>query len=99
VRGSLPDELTAYLDGEGRADLGRDLRVLRDGAATYGFACAVRAMRECLGATGGIDRPTVDLAAARISSGDARVDYDEDVDLGVYDRALRLVEGGDGNAA
>lgn len=46
-----------------------------------------------------IDRASVALSAARAVSGDERVEYDEEVDLGVYDRALRLLEGGGGRAA
>ena len=39
------------------------------------------------------------LSAARAAAGDERVEYDEEVDLGVYDGALRLLEGGDRRAA
>jgi hypothetical protein len=99
VRRSLPGELAAYLDGEDAADLGRDLRILRDEAGAHGFASAVGAMVESLSATGCVDAATVGLSAARIASGEARCEYDEDVDLGAYDRAFRLVEGGDGDAA
>ena len=57
------------------------------------------AMVEALSATGCVDAATVGLSAARIASGEARCEYDEGVDLGAYDRAFRLVEGGDGDAA
>ena len=99
VRQSLPEALVAYLDGEPAADLGRDLRVLRDEAEAHGFSCAVRAMCGSIEATGAVDAATVGLAAARMASGDERVTYDEGVDLGVYDRAFRLVEGGGHDAA
>jgi len=99
VRRSLPGELASYLDGEDAAGLGRDLRILRDAAGAHGFASAVEAMVESLSATGCVDSATVALSAARIASGGARCEYDEDVDLGAYDRAFRLVEGGDGDAA
>ena len=56
-------------------------------------------MVESLSATGCVDAATVGLSAARIASGEARCEYDEDVDLGAYDRAFRLGEGGDGDAA
>lgn len=56
-------------------------------------------MSRSLAATGGVDRASVALSAARAASGDERVGYDEAVDLGVYDRALRLLEGGGRHAA
>lgn len=99
VRKSLPDALVAYLDGEPAADLGRDLRVLRDEAEAHGFSSAVRSMCYSVEATGAVDAATVGVAAARIASGNERIDYEEDVDLGAYDQAFRLVEGGGSDAA
>lgn len=55
-------------------------------------------MLRAVRATGSIDRATVAVSAARAQAGDERVEYDELVDLGVYDRALRVLEGGEGNA-
>lgn len=99
VRASLPAELVAFLDSEAPADLAADLRVLRDESAERGWGAAVEGMSRSLAATGGVDRASVALSAARAASGDERVEYDEEVDLGVYDRALRLLEGGGGRAA
>lgn len=99
VRKSLPSELAAYLDGEDTPDLGRDLRILRDEACAHGFASAVEAMVASIAATGGIDSASVGLCAARIASGNSCTEYDEDVDLGAYDRAFTLLEGGTGDAA
>lgn len=99
VRASLPAELVAFLDSEAPADLAADLRVLRDESAGRGWGAAVEGMSRSLAATGGVDRASVALSAARAASGDERVEYDEEVDLGVYDRALRLLEGGGGHAA
>ena len=48
-----------------------------------------------LAATGGVDRASV----ARPASGDERVEYNEQVDLGVCDRALGLPEGGGDHVA
>lgn len=87
VRASLP------------AGLAADLRVLRDESAGRGWGAAVEGMSRSLAATGGVDRASVALSAARAASGDERVEYDEEVDLGVYDRAPRLLEGGGGHAA
>lgn len=99
VRKSLPQELVDYLDVQPAADLGRDLRILRDEAHLVGWAAAIEGMLRSLDATGGLDAATVSLAAARAASGDQRVDYDEAVDLSSYDCAFRLLEGGDGDAA
>ena len=68
-------------------------------AASLKLAETVEGMSRSLASTGGVDRASVALSAARAASGDERVEYDEEVDLGVYDRALRLLEGGGGHAA
>ena len=60
---------------------------------------AAEGMSRSLAATGGVDRASAALSAARAASGDERVEYDEEVDLGVCDRAPRLLEGGGGHAA
>lgn len=99
VRASLPAELVAFLDSEAPADLAADLRALRDESAERGWGAAVEGMSRSPAATGGVDRASVALSAAGAASGDERVEYDEEVDLGVYDRALRLLEGGGGRAA
>ena len=98
VRGSLPASLVAFLDAAEPADLAADLRVLRDAAAERGFAAAVEGMERALEATGGVDAASVGLAAAVAASGGRRTEYDEPVDLSVYDGALRLVEGGAADA-
>lgn len=98
VRLSLPDELVSFLDGEPRGRLQADLRVLRDESSERGWKAAVEGMLRSLRATGSIDRASVAVSAARAQSGDARTEYDEEVDLGVYDRALRILEGGAGDA-
>lgn len=99
VRASLPEELVAFLDGEPADSLKADLRVLRDESAERGWEAAVEGMSRSLAATGGLDRATVALSAARAAAGDERVEYDEKVDLDVYDGALRLLEGGGRHAA
>lgn len=99
VRASLPAELVSFLDSERPAGLAADLRVLRDESAERGWAAAVEGMSRSLAATGGLDRASVALSAARAAAGDERVEYDDEVDLGVYDGALRLLEGGDRRAA
>ncbi|ERL09235.1 hypothetical protein HMPREF1316_2693, partial [Olsenella profusa F0195] len=94
VRSSLPEDLVAFLDSEQPKGLAADLRVLRDESAQRGWCAAVEGMARSLRLTGGVDRASVALSAARAAAGDARVGYDEAVDLGVYDDALRMLEGG-----
>lgn len=88
VRSSLPGELVAFLDSEEPPRLAADLRVLRDEGARRGWGPAVEGMSRSLAATGGLDAASVALCAARAASGDARVEYDDAVDLAAYDRAL-----------
>ena len=99
VRDALPDELVAYLDAEDPAGLSADLRVLRDAAERSGFGAAVEGMARSLAATGSLGAANVELSAAVAASGDEAVTYDEPVDLGVYDEAWRVLEGGDHDAA
>ena len=99
VRASLPAELVSFLDARAPADLAADLRVLRDEGAGRSWPTVVGGMSRSLAATGGVDRASVALSAARAAAGDERVEYDEEVGLGVYDGALRLFEGGDRRAA
>lgn len=94
VRRSLPGELVAFLDSGPPADLGADLRALRDVSARRGWAAAVEGAVRSLGATGGVDPATLGLSAARAASGDAAVEYDEPVDLAGYDRAFEMLGGG-----
>ena len=94
VRRSLPGELVAFLDSEPPADLGADLRALRDASARLGWAAAVEGAARSLEATGGLDASSLELSAARAAAGDAGVAYDEPVDLAGYDRAFGLLEGG-----
>ena len=94
IRASPPAELVAFPDSEGAPDLARDLRVLRDESAERGWAAAVEGMSRSLAATGGVDRASVALSAARAAAGDARTEYEDDVDLTVYDGAFGLAEGG-----
>lgn len=98
VRRSLPGDLVAFLDSEAPADLGADLRALRDVSARRGWAATVEGALRSLGATGGVDAATLELAAARAAAGDASVEYDEPVDLAGYDRAFELLEGGAASA-
>ena len=98
VRGSLPEGLVAFLDPGAPADLGADLRALRDAGARRGWSATVEGARRSPGATGGVDAATLELAAARAAAGDASVEYDEPVDLAGHDRAFELLEGGAASA-
>ena len=99
VRGSLPDELVAFLDAEDAAGLSADLRVLRDVAERSGFGAAVEGMVRSLGATGSLSAANVELSAAVAASGDEAVTYDDPVDLSAYDEAWQVLEGGGHDAA
>ena len=96
VRSAIPDDLRDYMDTLDKPALRDNLRTMRDACAEYGWTATVEAMCTALGATGRIDKPSVEVAAARSLSGS--VDYDEKVDLSVYDRALGLGKAvGDGD--
>ena len=56
-------------------------------------------MSRSLASTGGVDRASVALSAARAASGDERVEYDEEVDLGACDGAPGPPGGGGRHAA
>lgn len=96
---SLPAELASFLDAEAPGDLAADLRVLRDESAERGWPAVVEGMSRSLAATGGVDRASVALSAAKAAAGDGRVEYDEEVDLGACGRTPGLLEGGDRHAA
>jgi hypothetical protein len=98
VRASLPAELVSFLDSEPPAGLAADLRVLRDESAERGWAAAVEGMSRSR-ATGSSTARASRCRPPGPQAGDERVEYDEEVDLGVYDGALRLLEGGDRRAA
>lgn len=98
VRAALPAELAAYLDSEPREGLSEGLRALRDASARVGWEAAVEGAARCLEATGRVDAATLALSASVAASGGARTEYDDGVDLGGYDAAFRLLEGGEGVA-
>ena len=87
VRSALPNSLRDYMDGLGRRELGDGLRLMRDQVQRSGWDATVGAMRCALESTGRIDAASVAVAAARAEGG--AIEYDEPVDLGVYDAALR----------
>ena len=87
VRSAMPDALRDYMDGLGRRELGDGLRLMRDQVQRSGWDATVGAMQCALESTGRIDAASVAVAAARAEGG--AIEYDEPVDLGVYDAALR----------
>lgn len=98
VRPSLPDGLVSFLDGGPASRLQADLRALRDESSERGWGAAVGGMPGSVRATGPVDRASVAVSAARAQSGDARTEYDEEVDPGACDSAPGLLEGGAGDA-
>lgn len=87
VRSAMPDALRDYMDGLGRRELGDGLRLMRDQVQRSGWDATVGAMQCALESTGRIDAASVAVAAARAEGG--AIEYDEPVDLGAYDAALR----------
>ena len=85
VRFSLPDDLREALDRMERAGRSDALRTLRNVAGEKGYQAAVRAMAECAG-LGFMDADSVETVAA--CAGRGLVEYDDPVDLSVYDRVF-----------
>ncbi len=94
VRSAVSDGLRAHMDSLGRDELRAELRAMRDANARSGWEATLQAAELAFAATGRVDAASVSVAAARAETG--RVDYDEPVDLGVYDAAMR--DGGDADA-
>lgn len=92
VRTALSDELREYFDSLQAAELKAGLRLLRDECARSGWDAASKAAGLAFAATGRIDAASVSVGAARIASGMGGIDYDEPVDLGVYDLAFSTKE-------
>lgn len=92
---SLPlAKLVSFLDAEAPADIASELRVLCDEIAERGWPAAVEGMLRSLAAIGGVNRTPMALSAVMAAAWDGRVEYEKEIDLGVYDGVLRLLEGG-----
>ena len=87
VRDALPGDVAAYMDRLGKPDLRAVLRTMDSQVGRYGWDGAVDAMSLALSSTGRLDESTVAMAAAGANS--ASIVYDEPIDLGVYDAAMR----------
>lgn len=85
VRASLGDDLREYFDSLESAELRAGLRLLRDECSRSGWGATSKAAELAFAATGRIDAASVSVSAARIASGVDGIDYDEPIDLGVYD--------------
>lgn len=88
VRADLSDDLREHMDSLGADDLRAELRVMRDEAAQSGWSATLQAVEMAYSATSRLDAASVAVGAARLGSG--RIDYDEPVDLDVYDAALGM---------
>ena len=86
VRAALPDELRAYMDGLDKDARAQRIRLMRNVSADKGWSAMVSAAESALARTGRVDEAGMAVAALRSES--APVDYDEPVDLGVYDAAF-----------
>lgn len=88
VRAALSDHLRAYMDSLQKDELKSELRLIRDESARSGWSTTLKAVEMAHTATGRIDRASVAVSAARISSGDGVIAYDEPIDLAEYDAAF-----------
>ena len=87
VRDAIPDDLRRYLDDLDRHELGSSLKIMRGQVEQHGWEATIEAMGIALQSTGRLDGASVSVAAARAEGGS--IAYDEPVDLGVYDAAMR----------
>lgn len=86
VRASLPNGLRAYMDGLDKDARAERIRLMRNVSADKGWSAMVSAAENALAHTGRVDEAGMAVAALRSES--APIDYDEPVDLGVYDAAF-----------
>lgn len=86
VRTALPDDLRAYMDGLDEDARAERIRLMRNVSADRGWSAMVSAAESALAHTGRVDEAGITVAALGDES--APVDYDEPVDLGVYDAAF-----------
>lgn len=87
-------KLVSFLDAEAPVDIASELRVLCDEIAERGWPAAVEGMLRSLAAIGGVNRTPMARSAMMAAAWDGRVEYEKEIDLGVYDGVLRLLEGG-----
>ena len=88
MRAALSDHLRAYMDSLQKDELKSELRLTRDESARSGWSTTLKAVEMAHTATGRIDRASVAASAARISSGEGVIAYDEPIDLAEYDAAF-----------
>lgn len=86
VRAALPENLRAYMDGLDRDARAERIRLMRNVSADRGWSAMVSAAESALAHTGRVDEAGITVAALRGES--APVDYDEPVDLSVYDEVF-----------
>lgn len=94
VREDLSSDLRAYIDSMDRSALKPLLRLMRDEQASSGYTATIQSMERVFSATGSLDAANVSVGAARIAAGDESVQYDDPVDLSVYDRVFLEVGNG-----
>lgn len=87
VREAMPNKLREHMDGLSQEELKSDLRLIRDEVSRSGWDCAISACSVALDATGRLDTASVAVAANGLST--MPVNYDEPIDLGVYDAAMK----------
>ena len=86
----MRDDLRGYLDSLESGELKASLRLLRDECAKSGWEATLGAAELAYTSTGRIDSASLSVRAARIAGGSPCINYDDPIDLSVYDAALNM---------
>ena len=90
ARSAMRDDLRGYLDSLESGELKASLRLLRDECAKSGWEATLGAAELAYSSTGRIDGASLSVSAARIAGGASCINYDDPIDLSVYDVALNI---------
>jgi len=93
LRATLDEPTRQALDALGRTDLRRVLAVLAKSSTTFGFDVALASLEEAL-RRGVLDDYSVQAVSARLAFDGLQAAPDCGPDLGIYDRAFMIDEGG-----
>lgn len=94
VRADLSDDLRGYMDKQDGETLKPLLRLMRDEGSTSGYAATLEALEQVYASTGSLDMANIAVTASRIATGDKVIEYDEPVDLSIYDMVFSTGERG-----
>lgn len=90
VRSAMREDLRGHLDSLESGELKASLRLLRDECAKSGWEATLGAAELAYASTGRIDSASLSVSAARIAGGAPCINYDDPIDLSVYDAALNM---------